>query len=251
MFKIKIADFVVQIDNKYDYITNLCRNYIYDGDSYDISASCTFEEIKKEREVASDDPELCSMFERLGEEGTYGYLESICIYRAICLQLPQKDAFVFHAAVIEVDGQGYAFTAKSGTGKSTHIALWKKYLGEKVQIVNGDKPIIRMIDGEFYAYGTPWCGKEGWNRNTMARLKGLAFLERAKENRIDLLPPGDSASRIMNQILIPKDSLGAISTFDLVDKMINKVKCWVLGCNISIEAAQIAYQAMSGGKDEN
>ena len=55
----------------------------------------------------------------------------------------------------------------------------------------------------------------------------------------------------MKQILIPKDALGAINTFELVDKMLNNVNCWLLGCNISLEAAEIAYKAMSGGKDEN
>ena len=61
----------------------------------------------------------------------------------------------------------------------------------------------------------------------------------------------EAASRIMKQILIPKDAMSAINTFELVDKMLNKVDCWLLGCNISVEAAQIAYEAMSGGKNEN
>ena len=39
--------------------------------------------------------------------------------------------------------------------------------------------------------------------------------------------------------------------FELVDKMLNNVNCWLLGCNISLEAAEIAYKAMSGGKNEN
>lgn len=251
MFKIKIADFVIEIDNKYDYIRKLCNSYVYEGNETDLSVSCTTKDILEEEKVARTDPELVEMFERLGQESSYAYLESICIYRAICLQLPQRDAFVFHAAVIEVDGNAYAFTAKSGTGKSTHIGLWKKLLGDKVKIVNGDKPIIRMIDGYFYAYGTPWCGKEGWNRNVRAKLKGIAFVERDTQNRIDVIPSADAATRIMKQILIPKDAMGAINTFELVDKMINNVNCWLLGCNISVEAAEVAYKAMSGGYDEN
>ena len=61
----------------------------------------------------------------------------------------------------------------------------------------------------------------------------------------------EAATRIMKQILIPKDAMGAINTFDLVDKMLNKVDCWCLGCNISLEAAEIAYNSMSGGNYEN
>ncbi len=251
MFKIKIADFVIEIDNKYSFIKTQCEKYIYDGEGKDLFASCTEEDISNEENVAKGDPELCEFLMSLEQEYRRGYLESVCIYRTICLQLPERDAFIMHAAVIEVDGLAYAFTARSGTGKSTHIGLWKKYLGERVKIVNGDKPIIRLIDGVFYAYGTPWCGKEGWNRNVRCQMQGLCFLERATENRIDKIPLYDAASLIMKQILIPKDALGAIKTFELVDKMINEIDCWRLGCNISIEAAKIAYEAMSGGKNEN
>ena len=251
MFKIKIADFVIEIDNKYSYIEKLCSKYVYEGEEKDFSASCTEDDITNEEIVARDDEEVHSHLQSLTEEKRRGYLEGICIYRSICLQLPERNAFVMHAATIEVDGQGYAFTARSGTGKSTHISLWKKLLGDRVQIVNGDKPIVRLTDGVFYAYGTPWCGKEGWNRNVRAPLKGICFVERDTKNRIDKMPLADAATRIMKQILIPKDALGAINTFELVDKMLNNVNCWLLGCNISIEAAEVAYGAMSGGKYEN
>ena len=251
MFKIKIADFVIEIDNKYSFIETQCSRYIYEGEEKDFSATCTDDDIAKEESIAMNDPELRDFLTGLGRERMLGYLESVCIYRDLCLQLPERDAFIMHAAVIEADGVAYAFTARSGTGKSTHIGLWKKYLGDRVQIVNGDKPIIRLIDGVMYAYGTPWCGKEGWNRNVRSPMQGLCFLERATENRIDKIPLDEAASLIMKQILIPKDAIGAIKTFELVDKMINTVGCWRLGCNISVEAAEIAYKAMSGGKNEN
>ncbi len=251
MFKIKIADFIVEIDNKYDFIESQCAKYIYNGEEKDFCASCTEEDIDNENRIASEDPEVWATLERMDTNGRRGYLESVCVYRDLCLQLPERGAFIMHAAVIEADGYAYAFTAKSGTGKSTHISLWKKLLGEKVKVVNGDKPIIKLDNGVFYAYGTPWCGKEGWNRNVRAPLKGLCFLERAIDNSIDRLDSGEAATRIMKQILIPKDAMGAINTFDLVDKMLKNVGCWILGCNISLEAAEIAYNAMSGGKNEN
>ena len=251
MFKIKMADFIIEIDNKYDYISRFCSEYIYEGPECDIRASCTEEDISNEFELAKQDEDVYNTLIVMNEEKRRGYLESICVYRAICLQLPERNSFVMHAATIEVDGLAYAFTARSGTGKSTHISLWKKYLGERVKVVNGDKPIIRLIDGVFYAYGTPWCGKEGWNRNVRVPLKGICFIERALENKIDKMPISDAASRIMKQILMPKEPLGAINTLELLDKMLNNVNCWLLGCNTSIEAAEIAYKAMSGGKDEN
>ena len=235
MFKIKIADFIVEIDNKYGHIEKLCRNYIVSDGAPDFVICCTDEELEDEKDNY-EEPQYANP----------AYSESVCVYRKLCLQLPQNDAFLMHGAVIGVNGNAYAFTARSGTGKSTHICLWKKLLGEKVIVVNGDKPILRFIDGELYIYGTPWCGKEGWNTNKRSKLKGLCFLERAEKNSINPLEKSASAERIMHQILMPQDPLDTIATLDLIDRMINKVDTWLLGCNMDIEAAKIAYEKMSG-----
>ena len=240
MFKIKIADLVVEIDNLHDQIEYICRDYLYKGEHCDFSIVISQKDIDDERE-------------RFKDSHLYNdaYIENICIYRQICLNLLRYDAFVMHAAVIGVDDYAYAFTAKSGTGKSTHICLWRQLLGERVYVINGDKPVLRFIDGKLFAYGTPWCGKEMWNTNTRAELKGLCFIERGELNQIDKIEPQEAAPLIMKQILIPNDSFGVIKTFDLVDKMLKDVTSWKLKCTVSVEAAMIAYNAMNGGKNEN
>lgn len=234
--KIKIADFIIEIDNKYDFIFHQCSGYITDEEPIDFRVSCTEEEIIEEKRVSEDD------------SFTLGYLESVCIYRKICLELPKHDAFVLHSAVIEKDSQGYAFLARSGVGKSTHISLWKRVYGDSVSIVNGDKPIVRLIDGELYAYGTPWCGKECWQENRRTRLVALCFIERGEENSISPLSSEESALKIMKQVLIPKDSFGAIKTLELADFALKKLRKYILRCTISEEAAIIAHDKMSGDK---
>lgn len=241
MFKIKVADFIVEIDNKYQFITQICKDYLYVGDGCDFRVSSTDEEIEQQQ------IKLSREFPNASEE----FAEATCIYREVCLRLPERDAFVMHCATIGVGDKAYAFTARSGTGKSTHIRLWKQLLGEKVYVINGDKPIVRLIDGELYAYGTPWCGKEMWQTNTRAKLDGLCFLQRAEKNFITDISKQEAATLIMKQILIPNDPLAVSKTFELVDRMINKTKLYRLGCNISIEAAEIAYNAMCGGKNED
>jgi len=232
MFNIKIAGFVICIDNKYDYIEKQCIKYITKETKIDFLASCTREEMEEERakseEIYSD-----------------GYIESICIYRRICLYIPKKGAFILHSAIIDVDGKAYAFLAKSGVGKSTHIRLWKQYLGDKVTIVNGDKPIIRLENGKFYAYGTPWSGKENWDSNVKSELRSLCFLERSKENRIEKVDEKQALVKITKQILMPADREDLISTLDLVDKLLQKCNLFILGCNISVDAAVLAYREMS------
>lgn len=240
MFKIKIADTVFEIHNLYPFLEALCKKYIYTGERTDFVIVSTQEDIDNERPLLSDEHPKFDY-----------YIENICVYRKIALKLLDVDAFVMHAATIGVGDKAYAFTAKSGTGKSTHVALWKRLLGEKVYVINGDKPVIKIVDGKAYAYGSPWCGKELWNSDVKAELNGLCFLERGEKNSICPLDISNAASLIMKQILIPKDTEGVIKTFDLVDKMLKSTNTWHLKCNMAIEAAELSYKTMHGGNYED
>ena len=92
---------------------------------------------------------------------------------------------MLHSSAVVVDGYAYLFSADSGVGKSTHTDLWLKLLGEKAFIVNDDKPAIRNIDGEWFVYGTPWCGKNNTNKNAKIKLGAIVFLERSEDNWIE------------------------------------------------------------------
>ena len=227
----KIADFIVELKNKYDYTNRLCRDYLYVGaDPVDFSVSATEEEIEKES--------------KLNEITDIGYLESVCLYRKLCLEILSKDAMLLHAAVVEVDGKGYAFLARSGVGKSTHLRLWKELLGDRLTVVNGDKPIVRFIDGKFYAYGTPWRGKEGYGSNTKTTLNALCFIERSEENYIEKQNSTQTVSKIIKQTILPTDSLKAANTLDFLDKLVVNTPAFCMHCNISSEAAEVCYNTL-------
>ncbi len=51
-----------------------------------------------------------------------------------------------------------------------------------MRTIDGDNPIVRIIDGKAYVYGTPCCGKEGWSINTRAELGGIGFIIKDKVN---------------------------------------------------------------------
>ena len=236
MFNIKIADFIIGIDNKFEFVKNQCSGYIVDDNiETDFNVSVSEDEIKHEKEVSQ-------------QEFSEGYLESVCMYRNIAYTLPKYDAFLFHAAVISVDGEAYAFTAKSGVGKSTHIRLWQKLLGDKIKIINGDKPILREQNVRVYAYGTPWCGKEGYNINDKAPLKAICFLERGEVDEIAPLPKSAAAGKIVHQIIVPKSSEDIVKVLDMLDSALKKVDVWSLKCTMNITAAEVSYNAMKGGQ---
>jgi hypothetical protein len=150
-----------------------------------------------------------------------------------------------HAAVIAVDGVAYAFTAKSGTGKSTHLKLWMEMLGDRAFVLNGDKPLIRLFeDGTVRAYGTPWCGKEGWQTNTSAALDAVVFLEQAKANEITTVGKEEFTHRISEQILPPANRDTADQFVELLHHTVEHVPAYVLKCNMSTTAVDTVVREL-------
>lgn len=98
----------------------------------------------------------------------------------------QKTLFI-HASLVRKDNYGYAFIAKSGTGKSTHTSLWLKHI-EGCDMMNDDNPIVRVIGDTSYIYGSPWSGKTPCYRNVKARLGAIVRIDRAPKNAIERLP---------------------------------------------------------------
>ena len=236
MFNIKIAELNILIDNKYPLLERMCQDYICADEEADFSVSVSEAEIEAE----------CSDSETvIGHRASPAYAESICIYRAICRKLPEYDAFLFHSSVVECDGLAYAFSATSGTGKSTHTALWLEHFGNRARIINGDKPIFRFVNGKLRAYGTPWCGKEGFNVNADAPLSAVCFIERGSKNEISRIDAGEAVIRMFSQILMPFEEASVDILFPLLEKMLTSLPCFVLKCTISDEAVTVAYNAFT------
>ena len=232
MPKVKIADFIIDIQNKYRYLEKQCVDYFYNGDEpVDFTVNVTQEEM--DAEAKEYDVEFHPAL-----------LESTCAYRQIAMQLPQRDALLMHGATFSIDGKGIIFIARSGVGKSTHTMLWQKLYGDKLTIVNGDKPIIRFFDGVPYAYGTPWAGKEKLQTNTRVQLTDICILERGVENTTFKVDPANYLDQIMQQVLRPADPMTALKSLELVDMLSKKCNFWNIKCNISDEAAITSHDAI-------
>ena len=234
MPKYRIADLLIEIEARYELTKSTCRDYLVETDEVpDFSIAVSEEEIAATHAGLAD----CSL----------AYAENYAIFRKIATEAAERGAVLLHAAVIEVDGCAYAFSAPSGTGKSTHILLWRKRLGKRVDIINGDKPFLRIKDGVLTVYGSPFSGKEGWQRNASAPLKGLCFLFRAEENSIErLMDERTIMPRVFAQMLKTPSEKGISETLRCADTLIKDVPIYTLGCNISLEAAEIAFRAMTG-----
>lgn len=172
------------------------------------------------------------------------YNELMVIFKKLTTLMLDYDTFFFHSAVVELNGDGYIFTGKSGAGKSTHAMLWQKYLG--ADVINGDKPLFRLIDGKFYAYGNPWSGKEGLHKNSRVEVKAAAFIEQSSENSIAPISSAEVLTKLFNQaIYVNEPRLNGI-LLGLLDKFLLQIPFYRLECNISREAAMLAYNTMKG-----
>lgn len=237
MFKIRMAGLLFQINNRYDLIEEKCLEYkVETSDKADFILEVSDEEIHfvQNWKRENDGVEI-SAAEAEYDKAPYAIYPKLFPYKASWL----------HAAVVEMDGEAFAFTAPSGYGKSTHIKLWLKAFGEKVKIINGDNPILRCIDGTFYAFGTPFCGKEGFHVNTAAPLKGICYLRRSEKNSIERLDPSLAFAQLVrdNWTLVEAETEAA-SYLPFYAELVEKVPVYLLKCNQEVQAAQIAREGM-------
>ena len=156
-----------------------------------------------------------------------------------------------HASAVELDGKAYLFSAPSGTGKSTHTRLWQQVFGERAQVFNDDKPALRYLDGRWYAYGTPWCGKDGIHQNKKLPLAGICFLKQAKENRIRRLGTSEAVQKLLWQTIHRFRSVENMDrALAMVDLLVRRIPIFELENRPEPEAARLSYETMRHGAEE-
>ena len=227
-FTLNIAGIPIGIKHKYSYVSDISREYMTEEEPL-FWISVTDGDIENEKSMA---------------EGNFpaGVLESTAIYRAISEKIADYGAFIFHGAVIEYEGKAYLFTAKSGVGKTTHIRLWQKLYKEKVSVLNGDKPVIRVMGDKILASGTPWRGKEGYGKPGISELSGIAFLERGKVNEAFPIDIDRALIKFATQAYIPRE-YAAAKVLSLFGRVLEKIPLFTLRCNMEDEAARVALSA--------
>ena len=237
----RFAQVNITISSVYDEVHRLCAGYLSAVDKTDFLVETTQADIDFERMKSEREDKIQGIPVR---QFTDEYLETLAVYRKIAEKMPFYDTILFHGSCVAVDGTGYLFTARSGTGKSTHTRLWRKLLGDRAVMVNDDKPLIRVNENGALAYGTPWNGKHRLSSNIAVPLKGICILRRAEENIIHKITVQQAYPMLLQQVYRPADSEAMKQTLALIDKLAAKVNLWQLGCNKDIEAAVIAYEAM-------
>lgn len=229
----KIADLITEVPEAGDLVPR-CKDYLYDGA---FGADIV---IRTENFHPENWPKLS--YDQMV------YMESGFQFNGHLLKF---NGMRLHASAVALDGKAYLFSAPCGTGKSTHTRLWQSVFGDKAKVFNDDKPALRCIDGKWYAYGTPWCGKAGININMKVPLAGICFLKQAPHNRIRRMTPLQASQVIIWQTI---HRFKHVENLDLmlghVNSIVQSIPVLELENRPEPEAAQLSYETMRRAAEE-
>ena len=161
-------------------------------------------------------------------------------------QLLGFNGMMHHSSAVIMEGYAYLFSAPCGTGKSTHTTMWREAFGyDRVLMLNDDKPALRLEDGRWYAYGTPWSGKTVQNINMRVPLGGICVLTRGETNEIAPFGGTQAVLALLEQTARPAGMEGRGRLLELVSSLLESVPVWKLKCTPTPDAARVSQKAMS------
>lgn len=229
----KIADLLVEVPAAGDLIPR-CREYLCEDSSHaDIIIS-----------TENFRPDTWEKLDKIGRV----YMESGSLFYRDLLRF---NGMMLHSSAVALENRAYLFSGPCGMGKSTHTRLWQATFGEKTRVFNDDKPALRRLDDRWYAYGTPWCGKDGININMKVPLAGICFLKQATENKIRRLASLEALSLFLPQTLRRfKDSENTALLMQHLDKLIREIPIFELENRPEPEAALLSYETMRRAAEE-
>ncbi len=178
------------------------------------------------------------------------FLENVSIQNVLGRRLLDFDVLALHGSALCMDGEAIIFTAKSGTGKSTHARFWRETFGDRVWMINDDKPMIRLENGRAVVYGTPWDGKHHLSRNASAPLRAIVKLERDAENHIGPMDGPDAFQLLMTHGVVtrrgPMRLSGAakLRAMALEEALLDASEFYRLGCGPEPDAARVAWEGI-------
>lgn len=236
----KLAGHTIRIESFYEKVQLMCAEYV-SADPVEATLTITQEDLDFEK----GQNELTQL--EYGEVFDIALpdLESMAVLRKMANQMLQWNVLLFHGSAVAVDGRCYLFTAKSGTGKSTHTRLWRKLLGDRAIMVNDDKPLLHISSEGVTVYGTPWNGKHHLSTNTAVPLRSICLVTRGETNSCVEIKPENMLEQLISQSFISWNLQNRLTAISLLNILTQQVKFYQMSCNMELEAAITSYRAMA------
>ncbi len=231
-FTVTVAGVSFRVQTRYGLLKKKCAEFLSDCEpKYEVSASDG--EVEREK-AASEAPVSCA------------YAESVAIFRKMSTLAAADGILLMHGSAFICNNKAVIITAPSGTGKSTHTALWRELYGDEISVINDDKPWLKRENGHFTVYGTPWMGKENRGSNISAPLYAICSLHRSETNRV--APCERGIETLLEQTFRPSDPGALKKVVGNLWELNRSVRMLDVFCNMEKEAAETVRNAIFGEK---
>ena len=227
MAKYKIADVVVEMQQQFDETAYWYAPYLYNGEE------------EPEFSINVNDEEINYLVTE-GVGITPSIAENMVLGNKFNRRLMKFYGSYIHSSAMVFGGKAYLFSAPSQTGKSTHTKKWLNRFGDRVKIINDDKPSFRFINGKCIVYGTPFAGGTDVQLNTSAELGALVFIERAEENSLEKLPTSRAVSLLISQSPGRANERVGDRQLEMFSMLLSKYPAYLLRCNMDDSAVDTA-----------
>lgn len=241
IFTISLADIPIRITCRYVENMDFLQDYLSDLEP-SFTVAPTQDDLNRMKQGLERMAEQDGSREQRYDEC---FLENNAIHALIAENLVAHNVLLFHGSALCMDGQAYIFTAPSGTGKSTHARLWREAFGDRVWMINDDKPLIRVGNGEVTVYGSPWDGKHHLSRNASAPLRAILWLSQSEENWLKPMAKADAYQVLLQQSYSSKNAATAVRILALEMKLLDMAAFYQMECNMEMDAALTAWKGVN------
>lgn len=181
----------------------------------------------------------CRLLAETETQQTFGLNNAMML--AYAFAGARHGTLLVHASVVRHKERGYAFIAKSGTGKSTQVNNWLSVIPD-CDLMNDDNPVIRIIDGEPWIFGSPWSGKTPCYRKVKARLGAITQIVRAQDNYMERMSPIMGFNAIVSSCSAMKwDKATYSGVCDAVSTILETRGCYALHCTAEAQSAVVCH----------
>ncbi len=228
----QIANLIVSYEPKNADFARFLEPFACEGDREpDIALTYTADDIE-------------AMHKRMVAGTTIAEAESFGVANQFNKRIIRYGAMLVHSSALVLDGRAYLFSAASGVGKSTHTRLWLREYGDRVHIMNDDKPVVRIYDDSVIAHGTPFDGGSGIALNESYPLGAIIFIERGERNSVRIPQSREVIQLLYFQTAHMVGAQTAEAMLENFDRLIRRTQFYVLTCNMEPEAARVMYRAI-------
>ena len=230
----KFADFFVEINPIYDYTKKMIK-------FFETDETPTDDIITLGEKHCNDD---YIKYNELHPEVPVDEAEHIYLATEFFAKILKFNAIMLHSSAVKYGGKCYLFSADCGVGKSTHTSLWEEVYGDKVEIINDDKPIIRLVNNKLMVYGSPFAGGTMKFKDDSGELEAIVFLVRSEDNSIEELSKQKAFKFLFKETMRRIGKKQMNNSLNMIDKILENCRFYILRCNMDKSSAILSHDTI-------